>query len=367
MIKNFFSTKPPCPAQGRGTTKHKNKAGRRLNLEFYFRTKGLIILLLILFAFSLPLWMTSRFVLHIVIMCCIWAMAATSLNLIMGYTGQTNLAHGAFFGIGAYSAGLLMLKVGMGFWPALVLSCLITVLIALIIGPPALRTKGSYFAIGTMCFNVIVTVVIDSWEGLTDGARGLLGIPKPGPIPLPFGYELTFTTLASNYYLILVSLLLTILIIYRIVHSMMGRTFSAVRGNEELAESLGMSAMRIKLLSFLISTFFAGWAGVLYATYIGFLSPEISDYHVTFELLIFCLIGGIGTMSGPLIGAFILTVVSELLHGIAVPRLVAYGFLLVITIIFLRGGIVGGITLLWQRFSLNNTGGEGSAQRVGNE
>jgi branched-chain amino acid transport system permease protein len=315
-----------------------------------FSTRNLIVLLLIIFAFTIPFYVTSRFILHILIMCCIWAMAATSMNLIMGYTGQVNLAHGAFFGIGAYSAGLLILKLGINFWPALILACAITVFLGFLIGLPALRTKGSYFAIGTMCFNVIVTVIIDSWEGLTEGARGLLGIPRPAPIPLPFGKEITFTSIAANYYLILVSLLLTILVIYRIVHSMLGRSFIAVRGNEELAESLGMSAMRAKLLSFLISTFFAGWAGVLYAAYIGFLSPEISDYHVTFELLTFCMIGGLGTLAGPLIGAFILTIISELLHGVAVPRLVAYGFLLVIIMIFLRGGIMGGARLLWLRF-----------------
>jgi len=315
-----------------------------------FSTRNLIILLLIIFAFTIPFYVTSRFILHILIMCCIWAMAATSMNLIMGYTGQVNLAHGAFFGIGAYSAGLLILKLGINFWPALILACAITVFLGLLIGLPALRTKGSYFAIGTMCFNVIVTVIIDSWEDLTGGARGLLGIPRPPPIPLPFGKEITFTSMAANYYLILVSLLLTILIIYRIVHSMLGRTFMAIRGNEELAESLGMSAMRAKLLSFLISTFFAAWAGVLYAGYIGFLSPEISDYHVTFELLIFCLIGGLGTMAGPLIGAFILTVISELLHGIAFPRLVAYGFILIIIMVCLRGGITGGVRMLWLSF-----------------
>jgi branched-chain amino acid transport system permease protein len=207
-----------------------------------------------------------------------------------------------------------------------------------------------------MCFNVIVTVIIDSWEGLTEGARGLLGIPRPTPIPLPFGREISFTSIPANYYLILISLLLTILIIYRIVHSMMGRTFMAIRGNEELAESLGMSAMKAKLLSFLISTFFAGWAGVLYAAYIGFLSPEISDYHVTFELLTFCLIGGLGTMVGPLIGAFILTIISELLHGIAIPRLVAYGFVLIIIMIFLRGGITGGVRMLWLSLSRRGRG-----------
>jgi len=320
-----------------------------------FPTRNLIVLLLILLAFIIPFYVTSRFILHILIMCCIWAMAATSMNLIMGYTGQVNLAHGAFFGIGAYSAGLLILKLGINFWPALILACAITVFLGFLIGLPALRTKGSYFAIGTMCFNVIVTVIIDSWEDLTGGARGLLGIPRPAPIPLPFGKEITFTSIAANYYLILISLLLTILIIYRIVHSMMGRTFRAIRGNEELAESLGMSAMRAKLWSFLISTFFAGWAGVLYAAYIGFLSPEISDYHVTFELLIYCLIGGMGTMAGPLIGAFILTVISELLHGVAVPRLVAYGFVLIIIMIFLRGGIMGGVKMLW--LSLSRKGG----------
>jgi branched-chain amino acid transport system permease protein len=321
----------------------------------FFPTRKLIVLLLIIFAFTIPFFVTSRFILHILIMCCIWAMAATSMNLIMGYTGQVNLAHGAFFGIGAYSAGLLILKLGINFWPALILACAITVFLGFLIGLPALRTKGSYFAIGTMCFNVIVTVIIDSWEGLTEGARGLLGIPRPAPIPLPFGREIAFTSIGANYYLVLISLLLTILIIYRIVHSMMGRTFMAIRGNEELAESLGMSAMRAKLLSFLISTFFAGWAGVLYAAYIGFLSPEISDYHVTFELLTFCLIGGLGTMVGPLIGAFILTIISELLHGIAIPRLVAYGFVLIIIMIFLRGGITGGVKMLW--LSLSRKGG----------
>lgn len=320
-----------------------------------YSTRRLICLLLIIFSLTIPLYVNSRFYLHILIICCIWAMAATSMNLIMGYTGQVNLAHGAFFGIGAYSAGLLILKLGFNFWPALILACAITVFLGFLIGLPALRTKGSYFAIGTMCFNVIVTVIIDSWEDLTGGARGLLGIPRPAPIPLPFGKEITFTSMASNYYLVLFSLLVTITVVYRIVHSMMGRTFIAVRGNEELAESIGIHAMRNKLLSFLISTFFAGWAGVLYATYIGFLSPEISDYHVTFELLTYCLIGGLGTMIGPLIGAFILTISSELLHGIAVPRLVAYGFLLVIIMIFLRGGIVGGVRVLW--LSLSKRGG----------
>ena len=192
-------------------------------------------------------------------MCFIWAMAATSMNLIMGYTGQVNLAHGAFFGIGAYSAGLLILKLGFNFWPALILACIITVVLGFFIGLLALRTKGSYFAIGTMCFNVIVTVIIDSWEEPDRRGTGAAG-DSPTLLPSPFLLErhITFTSMTSNYYLVLIFLLLTLLVIYRIVHSMMGRSFMAIRGNEELAESIGINAMRTKLLSFLISTFFAG-------------------------------------------------------------------------------------------------------------
>ncbi len=321
-----------------------------------FTSQRLIIFLLILLAFLIPSFVTSRFYLHILIMCCIWGIAATSMNLIMGYTGQVNLAHGAFFGIGAYSAGLLILKGGIPFWPALVLACIITVILGFFIGILALRTKGSYFAIGTMCFNVIVTVIIDSWEELTEGARGLLGIPRPDPIPLPFGGKIAFTSIASNYYLALIALLLTVFVLYRIVHSMTGRSFMAIRGNEELAESIGINGMRTKIASFLISTFFAALAGVLYASYIGFLNPEISDYHLTFEFLIFCMIGGLGTLGGPLVGAVLLTIVTELLHGVAVPRLVAYGILLVLTMIFLRGGIAGGARLLWLKFAAKGRG-----------
>ncbi len=311
-----------------------------------FMARNLVYLIFLVIVAAIPLFVSSRFYMHILIMCGIWGIAAASMNLIMGYTGQVNLAHGAFFGIGAYSTGLLMLKLGINFWLALIMACFITVAIGFFIGLLAFRTKGSYYAIGTMCFNVIVTVIIENWESLTEGVRGLLGIPRPPPIPCPFGKEINFATMAANYYLVFFFLILTMVIIRRIVNSMVGRSFLAIRGNEELAESLGINALFTKLQSFLISVFFAGLSGGLYASYIGFLSPEISDYHVTFEILIYCLIGGLGTMAGPIIGAFTLTVISELLHGMAFPRLVAYGFLLIIIVIFLRGGIIGGIHLL---------------------
>ncbi len=198
---------------------------RRTEGEETRHTQDLILSILLLVAFSVPLFVTSRYIYHLLIMSTIWGIAATAMNLIMGFTGQVNLAHGAFFGIGAYTTGLLMLKLGVNFWPALLAACIVAAIFGFLIGLPSLRTKGSYFAIGTLCFNVIVTVIIDRWDTLTEGQRGLMGIEGPAPIPLPFGYRITFESMTATYYLNLVLLLFTLFVVYRIVHSLSGRTF----------------------------------------------------------------------------------------------------------------------------------------------
>jgi branched-chain amino acid transport system permease protein len=292
-------------------------------------------------ALIIPQVVTNKYYMNILIMSGIWSIMALSLNLILGYTGQVTLAHGAFFGIGAYASALLMLKLNLNFWLALPLASVIAGLFGFIIGLPALRTRGSYFAIGTLCFNIIVTLIVDRWEGLTEGARGLMGVPSPAPIPLPGGYEIAFKTMAAQYYLVLAFLLLTILIIRQIMRSLVGRSFKAIRGNEELAEAVGIHAMRVKILSFTVSCFLAGVGGVLYATYIGFLSPELTDYHVSFDALIYIMIGGVGTIVGPIIGTLLIVTLPETLHIAAEYRLLFYGLILIVMIIYLPRGIVG--------------------------
>jgi branched-chain amino acid transport system permease protein len=302
-----------------------------------------LILTILVIAVIIPQVVTNKYYMNILIMSGIWSIVALSLNLILGYTGQVNLAHGAFFGIGAYASALLMLKLKFGFWPALPFAAAIAGFFGFLIGLPALRTRGSYFAIGTLCFNIIVTLIVDRWEGLTEGARGLMGIPGPGPIPLPWGGEISFKTMAAQYYLVLCFLLLTIFVLRRIIRSHVGRTFRAIRGNEELAEAVGIHAMRAKILSFTVSCFFAGVGGVLYASYIGFLSPELTDYHVSFDALIYVMIGGVGTIVGPIIGTLLIVTIPETLHIAAEFRLLLYGLILIVMIIYLPRGIVGWI------------------------
>jgi branched-chain amino acid transport system permease protein len=298
-------------------------------------------LAIVVIAIIIPQVVTNKYYMNILIMSGIWSIVALSLNLILGYTGQVNLAHGAFFGIGAYASALMILKLNMNFWLALPLAAATAGFFGFLIGLPALRTRGSYFAIGTLCFNIIVTLIVDRWEGLTEGARGLMGIPGPSPIPLPWGGEITFKTMATQYYLVLGFLLLTIFVLRRIIQSLVGRTFRAIRGNEELAEAVGIHAMRTKLLSFTVSCFFAGVGGVLYASYIGFLSPEITDYHVSFDALIYIMIGGVGTIVGPIIGTLLFVTIPETLHIAAEFRLLLYGLILIVMIIYLPRGIVG--------------------------
>ena len=143
-------------------------------------------LAIVIIAIIIPQVVTNKYYMNILIMSGIWSIVALSLNLILGYTGQVNLAHGAFFGIGAYASALMMLKLKMGFWLSMPVASAIAGFFGFLIGLPALRTRGSYFAIGTLCFNIIVTLIVDRWEGLTDGARGLMGIPGAAPIPLPW-------------------------------------------------------------------------------------------------------------------------------------------------------------------------------------
>jgi branched-chain amino acid transport system permease protein len=311
-------------------------------------------------AILLPLVITNKYYMNILIMSGIWSIVALSLNLILGYTGQVNLAHGAFFGIGAYASALMILKLQMNFWLALPLSAGIAGLFGFLIGLPALRTRASYFAIGTMCFNIIVTLIIDRWEGLTEGARGLMGIPPPSPIPIPGIGEISFKTQMGQYYLVLAFLLFTLFSFRRILQSLVGRSFRAIRGNEELAEALGIHAMRTKVLSFTISCSYAGIGGVLYASYIGFLSPELTDYHVSFDSLIYIMIGGVGTMVGPIIGTLLFVTIPETLQIAAEYRLLFYGLILIIMIIYLPRGIVGWLRGVWSRRGKKEVGWERS-------
>jgi len=287
-------------------------------------------------ALAFPLVTQNNYLISVATQAFIMAIAALGLNLITGYTGQFNLAHGAFMAVGAYTVGILTVDHQVPFWIAFFLAGVVTALVGFFVGILSLRLKGHYFAIFTLCVSYIMYLLIEKWESLTHGTVGIMGVPAPAGIgPLQFGTPL------SQYYLVLAFLALGLWIMARIVGSLLGRSFMAVRNSDELAEALGIDLMRTKTLSFVLSVTYAGFAGALYAGQVRFLGPDLASETVTFDLIMFVLVGGIGTLLGPLVGTFLVTWLTQGLQFLQDYRMVVFGPVLIALLIFLPDGIVG--------------------------
>lgn len=295
------------------------------------------ILLLLILALLFPLaFSENRYVLHIMTVAFIYIIAIYGMNILAGYTGQLSLAHAGFFAIGAYSVGILTTKAELNFWLALFLAILITMGIGFLLGAIALRTKEHFFAIYTLIAGYLIYLMIDKWEGLTGGVRGLIGIPIPNAIG-----PIEFNSPVAMYYLVLFFLVVSIVIVVRIVYSLTGRTYVAILNSEELAQTLGINTRINKLVSFVISVGFAGLAGGLYASLIRFLGPEIAGTTMVFTFLMYLIVGGIGTIAGPIIGTMLFMWLEQFLQGFQEHRMLIFGPLLVLIVIFYPSGIVG--------------------------
>jgi len=307
-------------------------------------------------ALIVPFFVPNRYIFQIIIMSCLFAIGALSLNLILGYTGQASLAHGAFFGIGAYGVAILTTTLGWSFWAALPVAALSSAFLGLIVGIPALRTRGAYFAIATLCLGEIVVLVAGNWTGLTGGQNGIVGIKPPDAIPIPMIGEISFQSQTSQYYLVLAFLLLTIFIMHRLVYSLKGLTFMAIRNNEVLAEAVGINTTKAKLLSFVVANFFAGMAGGIYASLISSISPSVASLKITFDFLLYVLLGGAASLAGPILGAFALPVLMEYLQFLHGYQMIVFGVLLVVVIIYCPRGLMGGITNLLAKINNKRMG-----------
>lgn len=292
--------------------------------------------LLALAALVFPLFAQNNYLISVATQAFIMAIAALGLNLITGYTGQFNLAHGAFMAVGAYTVGILTVDHQVPFWIAFLLAGCVTAVLGFFVGLLSLRLKGHYFSIFTLCVSYIMFLLIEKWESLTHGPVGIMGIPSPpGLGPVQFGTPL------SQYYLVLAFLVLGIWVMARIVRSLLGRSFMAVRNSDELAEALGIDLMRTKTLSFVLSVVYAGFAGALYAGQVRFLGPDLASEVVTFDLVMFVLVGGVGTLLGPLVGTLLVTYLTQSLQFLQDYRMVVFGPVLIALIIFLPDGLVG--------------------------
>ena len=319
-------------------------------MKRYLTLSNLAVTAFVVLALILPQIGLKSYYLHIAILSLLYIILALGLNLIAGYAGQLSLAQAAFFGIGAYTTALLMLNLKWSFWLAAPAGAVFSSLIAVGIGLPTLRLKGPYFVISSMGFGEIVRLILLNWESVTRGPNGLPGIPAPSPIPLGF-MTLTFESRAENYYLILTVLLIILALYYNLVHSRIGRALRAIRNDYIATQVMGIHVAFYRILAFAGGAFLAGLTGALYAGYIRFVSPDTFTTGESINILIMMVIGGMGTIIGPIIGAVFITYLLETMRVFAEYRLVIYGLLMYLVILYMPRGIVGMLELLWYRLA----------------
>ncbi|MET4691206.1 branched-chain amino acid ABC transporter permease [Sinorhizobium fredii] len=318
-------------------------------------------LALVFFA-SVPLWLHDQYYLHTLVVAGIFMLAAMSLNLLLGYTGQLSLGHVAFFGIGAYVSALTSLGFSVSLfgyqithepWPpivGLVLGTVVAGLCGYLIGKLAFRVRGAYFVIVTVSFAEVVRLVTLNWVELTNGPLALPGIP-----PLTLGFEWTgYVTLWSksqNYYLVLAFLALAYLVIKRLVQSPYGRAMIALRENETLAVSVGISVTKYLILAAVFSGALAGLAGSLYAHYIQIIDPMVFMFLNTVTMVIMVITGGKGTLAGPVVGGLIFGIAPVILRNYVGPEVqwILYGLLMILIVFVLPDGIVPAIERWFNR------------------
>lgn len=305
-----------------------------------------LIALVALILLALPWIIRDRYVQHLMVLSCISIILSSSWNLLAGYSGLLNLGHAAFFGIGGYTSALLALKLGLSPWIGLPLGGVMASFFGILLGIPSFRLSGPYLAITTIGFSEILRLVSMNWVSMTRGSLGLYGIPPFTPLKLSEKIFIPFTTEQNVYYIVLVFTVLILFLLKKLIHSEFGISLKSMREDEIGSESIGIHASYYKLMVFVISAFLAGFAGSLYAHYIRLISPEMLSLGETFSVLTMVMVGGLGTLGGPVIGAVLLTFLSEGLRFVEDYakidiRLIIYGLLLMLTILFMRNGIAG--------------------------
>jgi branched-chain amino acid transport system permease protein len=288
----------------------------------------------------LPLIFASSYWRTNLIVCAINVLLAIGLDFVLGYAGQLNIGQSAFYGIGAYASTLLIMKLAVPFWVAFVLGVLISGIAGALLSLFAVRLRGHYLAIASLGFAVITYQILLNWISLTQGPLGIYAIAPPPPIALPWLPRIAFTNLANLFYLIAGFALLVYFILDQLVHSPIGETLTAIREDELSAASLGIAAPKWKAFAFAVSSAVAGAAGCFYASFVGTLVPDAFFITESFSMLAMVIVGGMGTLIGPVFGAILLTVLPELLRGIGDLRLIVYGAAVTLVVLFMPGGLV---------------------------
>ena len=290
-------------------------------------------------------FVTNEYVLHVMILILFSVVLSQAWNLLGGFAGQFSLGHAAFFGLAAYTSTLAFIWYGISPWLGMFAGAGLAVASSLLIGSLCFRLRGPFFSLITIAFGEALRLVFLNWGSLTGGPVGLL-VPLMRDSP----WDFQFQSRQPYYYVILCMALGVVYAAYRIRNSQLGLCFIAIREDEDAAESLGINAFRYKLIALAISVFFTALAGTFYAQYILYLHPDsVMSLNFSIEIALPAIVGGMGTIWGPIIGSILLTPLSELTRAIlggsyAGVYLIMHGAILVLIVLFMPNGVAHAIT-----------------------
>lgn len=297
------------------------------------RKYGLFIAAVLLLV--LPLFVAKTYVLGLFCRVLMYATLAGSLNVINGYSGQMCIGHAGFFCIGSYVEAILATRLGLNFWLLLPLAGVITAAVGLLVALPTLKMRGVYLAIITLGFSEIVRLLALNLTDLTGGAMGIKNIPVPAIGGIDFSNARTY------YYIFLVIAALFLFTTRRVIRSRVGRAWMSIREDQLAARSLGVNTPRYKAFNFMYGAFWAGIVGAAYAPYARFIDSTIYTLDEGFNILSMVIVGGTGTLMGPLAGSVVINFLTELLRPIGQWRMVAYGVLIIVMMWFRPQGLIG--------------------------
>jgi branched-chain amino acid transport system permease protein len=281
-----------------------------------------------------PFIAQNRYQVHVINMAGIYILVSLGLNLAMGYAGQFNLAMGALWGVGAYTAALLNTRFGIPFWFNLPAAMIVTGFIGALVGLPSLKVRSHYLAIVTIGLGEVINIILVNQEALTGGALGIPRIQMPTFFGLPIDNDERF------YYLILFMVVLGYLVARQILANRIGRSFRAIRDDFQAAKAMGVNTAYYQILAFVISAAYAGAAGALFAHLNTYISPDIFEFKSTLFVMTATMVGGMGSLAGSIVGGLSLPILQEYLRVIKDWQLVVYGVAIMVVVLFIPGGVI---------------------------
>ena len=314
--------------------------------RYLYPLAGAVLLFATLFPFIFSTYQTN-----IMVTALMYVMLGLGLNIVVGLAGLLDLGYVAFYAVGAYSYALLNFHFGLGFWTVLPIGALLAAAFGIALGFPVLRLRGDYLAIVTLGFGEIIRLILENWNEFSKGPSGIANIPRPGF----FGIELSLdNAILYLYYLMIVMVLITIFVVNRLQDSRIGRAWIALREDEIACQAMGIDKTRTKLTAFALGATWAGMAGVVFAAKTTFINP--ASFTIWESVMILCVVvlGGMGSIIGVLLGAMVLILLPEYLRAFSEYRMLIFGAMLVLMMVFRPGGIVTAVRKTYRFEGLEN-------------